>query len=418
VLHRATSDGGATFVPGTRAFTVVLSLAMATTALSIDSLLPAFGDIRRHLGLADDSTAVAGLITAFIIGNSLGLLPAGLLADRVGRRPVMWGGFALFILGAVGAALAPTLWLMLVSRFVWGLGAAGPRVAALAMVRDVAEGEQMARQMSAIMAIFILVPAFAPTISTGLLAIGPWQLVFWMCAVAAAAVVGLSFRLPATLPTTDRQPFRAGDVGRSCRAVLSTPGTVGYLVALSALFAAFLSYLGSSEIILDEVFGLGTWFPVVFGVLALTMGAGMFVNGRIVERVGLDRLVRRLHVGYVTAAVGLLGVTVIADGTPPFVLFAPLLAGVLVCHGVLIPNVNSAAMRPLADVAGTGAALLGMIPGVLGAIVGNAIDRAFDGTVTPFSIGFVGSGAVAMVATRRAADRQSGRRVTGVAPVA
>jgi DHA1 family bicyclomycin/chloramphenicol resistance-like MFS transporter len=90
------------FEPGTRGFTVVLSMAMAVTALAIDTVLPAFPEIREHLGLSDDSTAVAGLVTTFLMGSGLGLLPAGLLADRFGRRPVLWGGLALYGLGEWG----------------------------------------------------------------------------------------------------------------------------------------------------------------------------------------------------------------------------------------------------------------------------------------------------------------------------
>jgi MFS transporter, DHA1 family, multidrug resistance protein len=133
--------------PGSTEFTILLALAMAASALSIDTLLPALDDIRQSFRLAPDSSETAALITMFMLGSGLALLPAGLLADRFGRRWVLWGGFVLYILGAVGAALAPGLGWMLVARFVWGIGAAGPRVTAMAMVRDVYSGEKMAKQM-------------------------------------------------------------------------------------------------------------------------------------------------------------------------------------------------------------------------------------------------------------------------------
>ena len=77
-------------------------MGMAVTALGVDTVLPAFPDIRESLGLDADSTEVAGLITFFLMGSSAGLLPAGLLADRFGRLPVMWGGLVLYVAGAVG----------------------------------------------------------------------------------------------------------------------------------------------------------------------------------------------------------------------------------------------------------------------------------------------------------------------------
>jgi DHA1 family bicyclomycin/chloramphenicol resistance-like MFS transporter len=289
------------FAAGSAAFTVVLSMAIAVTALAIDSLLPAFPEIREHLGLASDSTAVAGLVTAFLVGNGLGLVPAGLLADRFGRRQVMWGGLALYVLGAVGSVFAPTLGVMLAARFVWGLGAAGPRVAALAIVRDVYSGDQMARQMSLIMSVFILVPTVAPALGAGLIAVGPWHLVFWMCAAAAALVLVASIRLPSTIAPEDRRALTLTDIVGGWKIVVTTPGTLGYLTGLTVLFGAFLSYLASSEIIVDEVFGLEQWFPLIFGVLAAVMGVAMFVNGRIVMAVGLDRLIWLASLAYVAS---------------------------------------------------------------------------------------------------------------------
>ena len=156
--------------PGTTAFTLLLSSAMAMTALGIDTMLPAFDDIREQHGLASDATQVAGLVTAFIAGFGIGQLPAGILADRYGRRPVLWGGLVVYVVGCAAAALAPSLGLMIAARFLWGLGAAGPRVAVTAMVRDSYSGAAMARQMSSIMAIFLIVPMIAPSIGAGLVA--------------------------------------------------------------------------------------------------------------------------------------------------------------------------------------------------------------------------------------------------------
>ncbi|MDJ0768243.1 MAG: MFS transporter [Ilumatobacter sp.] len=389
-------------MPGTRPFIGVLALCMAVTALGIDTVLPAFPEIRTSLDLDPDATEVTGLITFFFIGSSLGLLPAGLLADRFGRRPVMWGGLALYVLGAIGSVAAPTIEMMFVTRFVWGLGSAGPRVAAMAMVRDAYEGAQMARQMSLVMAVFILVPTFAPALAVGILAIGPWQAIFWACAAVAVAVSGGVSLLPETLSTDLRRGLSAGDVWRSCAIVLRTPGTPAYLLSLTALFGVFLSYLASSEIILDQVFDLEEWFPVFFGGIALAMGAAMYLNGRVVERVGLARIIRFGFAANWLAAGLLFVVALVTAGEPPFWLFVVLLGAVLFFQQMLIPNLNAAAMQPLAQVAGTGAALLGMIAGAVGAVIGGGIDRQFDGTITPLSIGFIVSSTVAALAWRRA----------------
>ncbi len=398
-----TTSTRTSLVPGTRGFIATLAGCMAVTALAIDTALPAFPEIRTAFDLADDATSVTGIITAFFIGSSLGLLPAGLLADRFGRRPVMWGGLALYIAGAIASILAPSLTVLFIARFAWGLGSAGPRVAALAMVRDAYEGEQMAKQMSLIMAVFILVPTFAPALASGVLLIGPWQAVFWMCAAVAIVVAALVMLLPETLPAENQRPLAVSDVGRSLRLVMATPGSVAYLVSLSALFATFLSYLASSEIILEQVFGLGEWFPLYFGAIALVMGGSMLTNGRYVERVGLQRIIRIGFTAQVSATVVLLAIAIATGGEPPFWVFTPTLTVVLFATQLIVPDLNAAAMRPLGSVAGSAAALFGMIPGIVGAVIGGLIDRQFDGTVTPMSIAFVVLSLVAFGAWRRAA---------------
>lgn len=387
---------------GSNGFVAIVSLCMAVTALGVDTILPAYGEIRDSLGLAEDATEVTGLITFYLMGNSIGLLPAGVLSDRFGRRAVMWGGLALYIVGAIGSILAPSLTLMFVARFVWGLGGAGPRVAALAMIRDGFAGEQMAKQMSFVMAVFLLVPAVGPTVSAGVLALGPWQAVFWMCAVAAVLVAFLVMRLPETLPPSARRPLSGRAVGSGMRAVFTTPGTVGYLVSLTALFGVFMSYLASSELIIDQTFGLGKWFPAFFGGIALVMLVAMLVNGRFVVRIGLPGLLRITFAGNFVSVVSLLVVSLATGGEPAFWLFVVLIASVLFFQQMLIPNINAAAMRPLAGVAGTGAAILGMVSGTLGAVIGEAINRQFDGTITPLAIGFVISSIVAITAWRHA----------------
>jgi DHA1 family bicyclomycin/chloramphenicol resistance-like MFS transporter len=385
---------------GSKGFVAVLSMCMAVTALGVDTVLPAYPDIRDSLGLADDATEVTGLITFYLMGNSLGLLPAGLLADRFGRRVVMWGGLGLYIAGAIGSILAPTLGAMFVARFIWGLGGSGPRVAALAMIRDGFAGEQMAKQMSFVMAVFLLVPAIGPTLSAGILAIGPWQAVFWMCATAAAVVAYLVTRLPETLPAEARRPLAIGSAWGSIRAVIATPGIPAYLLSLTALFGVFMSYLASSELIVDRTFGLQAWFPAFFGGLALVMLVAMLVNGRFVERLGLHRLLGLVFTGNAVAVAVLLVVALATGGEPPFWLFVVLIAAVLFSQQMLIPNINAAAMQELAHVAGTGTAILNMVSGAFGAVVGEVINRQFDGTITPLAFGFAISTTVAITGWR------------------
>jgi DHA1 family bicyclomycin/chloramphenicol resistance-like MFS transporter len=388
-------EGRRTFEPGTAAFTITISMATALTALGIDTLLPAFPEIREALDLPADSTQVATLVTIFLLGQGLGVLPAGLLADRFGRRPVLWGGLAIYILGAIAATFAPTIELMILARLLWGVGAAGPRVATTAMIRDAYEGTEMARQMSLIMAVFLVVPTIAPAIGTALLAVGPWQLVYLICAVAALAVLAASFRLPATMPVDARRKISMREVGGSIWTVLSTPGSAGYLISLTALFGSFMAYLGSSEIIIDEIFGLSDWFAVIFGGVAMVMAFGMLMNGRIVGRIGLVSTLKVVMAALLVANAVAIAAAVLTEGTPSLLVYLLALTPVIVFVQMLGPNINAAFMQPLGHVAGVAAAVIAMVPMVGGALLGNVINDAYDGTITPMVIGF----AVAAVIT-------------------
>jgi DHA1 family bicyclomycin/chloramphenicol resistance-like MFS transporter len=388
--------------PGTRAFTVLLSAAMAMTALGIDTLLPAFDAVRAEYGLATDATGVAGLVTAFIVGFGLGQLPAGILADRYGRRPVLWGGLAVYMVGAAAAALAPSIELMIAARFVWGLGAAGPRVAVTAMVRDAYSGAAMARQMSSIMAIFLIVPMLAPALGAGLIALGPWQLTIWFCAGAAMVVLAASTYLPATLPVADRPPFSAGAMIADWKTVLSTPGTIGWVAATTLITSAFMSYIASSENIVDEVFGLKRWFVLTFAALALVMALASMVNGRVVETLGLRRILTVMPFVQIAVAAALCAAALATGGTPPFAVFLPLVIVVMMTQQVLTVNINSAAMVPLGHVAGSAAAVIGAAPMVFGSLLGRQIDARFDGTVTPLSLAFLVSSVLSGLAVGHA----------------
>ena len=166
----------------------MLAMTMATAALAIDLMLPGFDAIRESFGLPEDSTTVAQMITFFFLGMAFAQLGFGPLADRFGRKPVLYAGFGIYALGAVGAALAPTVPLLLASRLIWGVGAAAARVISQAVVRDRFEGDEMARALSYIMAVFILVPVIAPLLGALIVRFAPWQVTAWFCVAFVVAL--------------------------------------------------------------------------------------------------------------------------------------------------------------------------------------------------------------------------------------
>jgi DHA1 family bicyclomycin/chloramphenicol resistance-like MFS transporter len=381
---------------GRTEFTALLAMSMAMAALGIDLMLPAFGAIRADLGLPPGSTAVAGLVTAYFLGLAVGQLAYGPLSDRYGRRTTLFVGYAIYAVGASAAVVSPSLTDLLVSRFVWGIGAAGPRVVTLAVIRDRFEGERMSQVMSFVMAVFLLVPIMAPSLGAAVVAVASWRWLFGACLVAVIGMALWSLRLPETLHEEHRLELRLGRIMRAARLVVSDRQTAAYTLAMTALYGVFISYIGSSEIIFAETFGLATAFPVIFGGLAAVMGGAMLVNARVVKRVGTRRLAHSVLIAYVVAAAALVGVAVATGGRPPLWLFLLGLAAMLAAHALLIPNFNTIAMAPMARIAGTASAVIGAVQIAVGALLGSLLDRAFDGTVRPLSFGFLGYGVVAL----------------------
>ena len=399
---------------GRREFIVLMSMLTALTALAIDMMLPAFGELRSEFGLAADSNALALIVTVFFIGIGLGQLMWGPLADALGRKRILWAGLAVYIVGAIGGALSPSLEVLLLWRFVMGLGAAGVRVVGHGVVRDRYRGDAMAKVLSYIMAIFILVPMLAPSLGSIVLLVGTWRWVFAFFAVAAALMAAWSLRLPETLPPARRIPLDPGRLLAAGRYVASSRFTMGFTLAATAMFGFFSSYLGTTQLIVEDIYGLAEWFPLIFGGTSIAYGLATLVNPRLIDRFGLRRMLRFSIAGLVVASTVFAALALSTGGRPPLALYLASIMSILVMHALSMPNLTSAAMMPMGHVAGTAAAVIGSVTTLGGAAIGATIDARYDGSVTPMAVAAVLVALAALGLTRwsdavweRDAERQS-----------
>jgi DHA1 family bicyclomycin/chloramphenicol resistance-like MFS transporter len=372
-----------------REFIALISMLMALTALAIDMMLPAFGDIRSDFGLAADSNSVALIVTVFFAGIGLGQLVWGPLADALGRKPILYAGLAVYIIGAIGGALSPSLELLLAWRFVAGLGAAGVRVITMGAIRDRYKGDAMAKTLSYIMAVFIIVPMVAPTLGSIVLLVGNWRWVFAFFGIAGALLTAWSLRLPESLPPARRIPLDLGSLLGAARFVVGSRFTMGLTLAQTAIFGFFASYLATSQLIISDIYGLADWFPFIFGALALAYGAATLYNASLIDRFGLRRVLRFATAGLVLASFAFAGVALLFAGEPPLGLYLAGIVAILLMHAWSSPNLNSAAMIPMGRVAGTAAAVIGAASTLGGAAIGATIDARYDGSITPMAIAAV-----------------------------
>jgi DHA1 family bicyclomycin/chloramphenicol resistance-like MFS transporter len=388
-MHDApTAVTGRRAIPGSREFLAIVALCMAMAAMSIDLLLPAFPEMRAEFGLEAGATEISLVITGFFVGLGFGQLVYGPLSDRFGRKRVLYAGIAVYVVGAVASTRAGSLNAFVACRVVWGFGAACPRSLALAILRDTFEGDRMARVMSNVMATFILVPIVAPSIGSVLLAVGDWQLTLWVSVAVAVLLTGwIALRLPETLPAEQRRSVAPRALLDAAGAVVRNRQTMAFCVASTFLFGIMTAYVGSTQVIVEEVFGEKDLFPIIFGALAVGLALGSLLSARLVTRIGLARLVRLGAFYAVASAAVLAAVGMATGGEPPLWLFLAASALMLPSVTALIPNSNTAAMAPLGHIAGMAAAIIGTISTIGGALLGSVIDGAYDGTVRPFTIG-------------------------------
>ena len=370
---------------------VVLYLAFlsALMAVSIDTALPAFDEIRDHFDLVAADNRVSLIITSFFIGAALGHLFYGPFSDRFGRGPVLRAGMIVYVLGAAGATFATSMTALLVFRFVWGLGAAGSGVLRVAIARDLYEGNRMARVMSVVMAVFLIAPVIAPTIGEGLVRVGGWRLTMAAPGLMAIGAIVWSYRFGETLPVDRRRPLAFGPTFKAFGAVCRSPMTLGNTLALCFTFGAFYSFLGSSQPILDEIYGRGDQFAAFFAVAATAMGIVLFTGSRMMDHHGATRLGIGSLVATVVLSTGQLVVCLATDGRPSvWVWFVSIVA--MICSTSLVgPTLTALAMEPMGHMAGTASAVVGMMSIAAGAGLSAVIDSQIDSTVTPMAVGFV-----------------------------
>ena len=369
-------------------FVVLMAFIISMIALAIDAMLPALPEIASDLGVTEinDSQYVISILFA---GMAIGQMIFGPMSDSVGRKKAINLGFATFIIGCLISLFATSFTTMLIGRFLQGLGAAGPRVVSTALVRDRYEGREMARVMSFVMTIFILVPVIAPSVGQVILIFSDWRGIFLLFLVLSSiALVWFNCRQPETLAVDKRIKFSIKQILIDVKTIMTIPAAIGYTVATGIIFGAFLGYLSSSQQIFQVQYELGDQFVIYFGVLAASIGAASLVNARMVMRFGMRRLSHGATLFIVLSSVPFFFISQHYAGHPPLLHLMVYLLIVFFFVGILFGNLNALAMEPLGSVAGLGAAVVGSLSTLISVVLGVAVSSAYDGTVLPLVSGF------------------------------
>ncbi len=369
------------------AFIAMLASLMALNALAIDIMLPAFPNIQADFPGATGNE-IQFVLLSYIIGFGVAQLFYGPVSDRFGRRGPLFFGMTLYVVFCILGALAPTFTLLLAARFMQGVGAAGTRTIALAVVRDTHSGRAMASTMSLVMMVFMVVPAIAPMTGQVIIIFGDWHLIFFFMALTCATVLVWCWRaLPETLHEEYRRPLTVSSVLTAFRFIVTNRTALFYTLATAFFFGSLFGFLNTAQPIYVDIYDLGHLFPVAFSSVAVLMAITSFANSRLVTRLGQRRLSHGALILYV-AITGLLSMAS-WSANPPFWVFMLALAVAMPLFGLIGANLNSIAMEPLGPIAGTASSVLGFLQTVGGGLVGGAIGQYYSGQVFTLAFGFV-----------------------------
>lgn len=376
-------------------FVAMMASLLALNALAIDTMLPALGQVADFYQLTDSNDQQL-VIFAYIFGFGFPQLVFGPLSDRYGRKGLLQICLAGFTIAGLLCLFASSFWMLLAFRFVQGVFAAGIRVIAGAIIRDLTSGRTMARILSLVFTVFMIVPIVAPSIGTLVMVFGDWKWTFGILAVAGALVfLWTLFRLPYTLPSDMRQPLNVKHISRSYFSVIKTRIALGYMLASGFVFGALFAFIGASEQIFDDVFGKGERFWIWFAVIASGIAVANITNARLVEKLGMRRISHCALLAFIILA--MTNLVIMKFTNQSFWLFLPLFTLMFGCFGMMGANFSSIALEPLGKIAGTASAAYGFATTTLSAWIGWFIARQFDGTVFPILTGFAVLGILALV---------------------
>lgn len=367
----------------------LMALMISLVALSLDIMLPALPAICADLGLKHRND-VQLVVSVLVFGLAIGQLVYGPVSDSTGRKPAIFAGIGIFSMGCLLSMFATQFWVMLVGRLLQGLGAAGPRSVIVAIVRDQYEGRGMARIMSAVMAVFIVVPAIAPALGQTILLMVNWRWLFGtMMALAIGSLTWFAMRQPETLPLERRTPFSVKRIANAIGTVFAHRTALGYTICAGLVMGALLGYLNSAQQVFQGIYRLGRMFPLFMGTLALFVGGASFFNSHIVMRVGMRSMSRWAVRALIIFTAVYLGIVCLFGGISPLWVFMLSFAAAFFCLGILFGNLNAIAMAPLGQIAGVGSAVVGALSNFIAVPIGIVIGLNFDGTTLPLASGFI-----------------------------
>ncbi|MFS4415724.1 multidrug effflux MFS transporter [Maribacter sp. 2307ULW6-5] len=377
-------------------FIALMASLMSMVALAIDALLPAVANIGLAVNSLDPTTNQLLIIMIFL-GLGVGQLFFGPLSDSLGRKPIVYLGFALFAVASLLCVFAPNMEVMLVGRVLQGIGLSAARTISISIIRDTFYGDYMARIMSFVTAFFILVPIVAPAFGKAVMGVWGWEGIFYV-QLFFALLIALWFwkRQPETLRPQYKVPFSFRVFVRGTKEIFKHRETVSCTFISGLITGSFLVYLSSAQHVFEDLYGLADTFPLVFAGLAISIGFSTLMNGTLVMRFGMRNLSFAALLAY--AAIALSYALVFWNAPDPgLAVLLGVLSMLFLCLGFIWGNMRSIAMEPIGHIAGIGAAITGFISTIISIPISIFIGSFVEETVWPLFAGLGFSGLLSVL---------------------
>ncbi|UWF58279.1 multidrug effflux MFS transporter [Brucella sp. 2716] len=387
---------------------IVLGLLSAIGPFAIDMYLPALPTIATDLRA--ETGAVQMSLLAFFLALALAQLFCGPLSDMVGRKLPLYGGLVLFAIGSIGSALAANIDVLVLFRFVQGLGAAAGMVIPRAIVRDLHTGIEAARLMSLLMLVFSISPILAPLTGSVIISFFGWRGVFW--AVLLAAGIGIILVATAQKETRSVEARLESNISSALRGygrLLKDRSFLGLVFVGGFGLASFFVYLANSAFVLIDHYGLTpTQYAVAFSANAVSLFGVSQLNGWLGARFGLGRVMRFAACGFAAAMLAMFAAALM--GHQSLWLVASFLFVGYGFLGLVIPATAVLALEDHGEIAGTASALMGTLHFVIGGVAIGIVGAYSDGTALPMIGGITGCALVAFALAQIVLARKSSKR--------
>ena len=377
-------------------FIVIMAALMSLVSLAIDALLPAMTNIGDTIGITD-ATNNQLLITMIFLGLGFGQLISGPLSDSYGRKPIIYIGFIVFAFASLICVFSTSLEMMIVGRIAQGIGLSAPRTISIAMIRDRFSGNYMAKVMSFVVAIFILVPVVAPALGKIMLDLYGWQSIFYSQLLFGLAVMlWLWKRQPETLKKENKRDFKLALLIAGLKEFIKHKNAVIFTFFSGCITGSFMVYLSASQLIFEQQYNLKDEFPFIFAGIALFIGIATFLNGTFVVRLGMFKLVSIFTI--IFTLIPFVYIFLYSGETNPSIYVLVTFFGLqFFAVAFLFGNTRALAMEPIGHIAGIGAAINGFVSTIMAVPIATLIGSFINTTALPLFIGFFVCGVIALL---------------------